>query len=161
MLGIRPHTRPLLTAVQRCPAYRIAAVDRVHARLFHVAGDRTETMSTAFKGSRGNPGPTADQRPARAEPPRRGRRDRQRRQPAGERGGAARSGCPSGKALVPPRAVLVNVDVMDGVVTLSGEVSSKSTLPLVIPAIRALDGVVDVIGHLTYAVEDTRMPAMR
>jgi CBS-domain-containing membrane protein len=56
---------------------------------------------------------------------------------------------------------LVNVDVMDGVVTLSGEVSSKSMLPLVIPAIRALDGVVDVVGHLTYAVDDTRMPAMR
>jgi hypothetical protein len=45
VLGIRPHIRPLLAAVQRCPAYRVAVVDRVHARLFHVAGDETETMT--------------------------------------------------------------------------------------------------------------------
>ena len=45
VLGIRPHIRPLLAAVQRCPAYRIAVVDRVHARLFHIVGDVTETMT--------------------------------------------------------------------------------------------------------------------
>jgi CBS domain-containing protein len=52
--------------------------------------------------------------------------------------------------------VLVRVDVTDGVVTLSGEVGAKSMLPLIFPAIRAIDGVVDVVGHLTYAVDDTK-----
>ena len=52
--------------------------------------------------------------------------------------------------------VLVRVDVTDGVVTLSGEVGAKSMLPLIFPAIRAVDGVVDVEGHLTYAVDDTK-----
>lgn len=45
VLGIRPHIRPLLAAVRRCPAYRVAVVDRQHARLFHVVGDRTETVT--------------------------------------------------------------------------------------------------------------------
>lgn len=45
VLGIRPHIRPLLAAVQRYPAYRVAVVDRVHALLFHVTGDVTETMT--------------------------------------------------------------------------------------------------------------------
>lgn len=52
--------------------------------------------------------------------------------------------------------VLVRVDVTDGVVTLSGEVGAKSMLPLIFPAIRAVEGVVDVEGHLTYAVDDTK-----
>lgn len=54
--------------------------------------------------------------------------------------------------------VLVKVDVTDGMVTLTGEVGSKSMLPLISPAIRAVDGVVDVEGLLTYAVDDTRTP---
>ena len=45
VLGTRPHIRPLLAAVQRCPAYRVAVVDRVHALLFHVDGDETETVT--------------------------------------------------------------------------------------------------------------------
>jgi CBS domain-containing protein len=52
--------------------------------------------------------------------------------------------------------VLVRVDVTDGVVTLSGEVGTKSMLRLIFPAVRAIDGVVDVEGHLTYAVDDTK-----
>lgn len=56
--------------------------------------------------------------------------------------------------------VLVKVDVTDGMVTLTGEVGSKSMLPLISPAIRAVDGVVDVEGLLTYAVDDTRTPAL-
>jgi hypothetical protein len=44
VLGVRPHIRPLLTAAQRCPAYRVAVVDRRHAWLFHVIGDETETV---------------------------------------------------------------------------------------------------------------------
>jgi len=55
--------------------------------------------------------------------------------------------------------VLVSVDVADGVVTLSGEVACKSMLPLIFPATRAVDGVVDVEGHLTYGVDDTRRPS--
>jgi len=55
---------------------------------------------------------------------------------------------------------LIRVDVTDGVVTLSGEVACKSMLPLVLPATRAVDGVVDVEGHLTYAVDDTRKPSV-
>jgi hypothetical protein len=45
VLGIRPHVRPLLAAVRRCPAYRVAVVDRRHAWLFHVAGDETDTVT--------------------------------------------------------------------------------------------------------------------
>jgi CBS domain-containing protein len=54
---------------------------------------------------------------------------------------------------------LVSVDVADGVVTLTGELAAKSMLPFVMPAIRAVDGVVDVEGQLTYASDDTRRPA--
>jgi hypothetical protein len=45
VLGIRPHIRPLLAAVQRCPAYRVAVVDLRHAWLFRVADDETETVT--------------------------------------------------------------------------------------------------------------------
>lgn len=45
VLGVRPHIRPLLAAVQRYPAYRVAVVDRRHAWLFHIAGEETETVT--------------------------------------------------------------------------------------------------------------------
>lgn len=45
VLGIRPHIRPLLAAVQRCPAYWVAVVDRRQARLFHIIGDVTEIVT--------------------------------------------------------------------------------------------------------------------
>jgi hypothetical protein len=45
VLGIRPHIRPLLAAVQRCPGYRVAVVDRRHAWLFHIADQETETVT--------------------------------------------------------------------------------------------------------------------
>lgn len=45
VLGIRPHIRPLLVAVRRCPAYQVAVVDRRHARLFHIADGKTETVT--------------------------------------------------------------------------------------------------------------------
>lgn len=47
------------------------------------------------------------------------------------------------------------VDVTDGVVSVSGEVPGKSMLRLLLPAIRAVDGVVDVEGQLSYATDDT------
>jgi hypothetical protein len=45
VLGTRPHVRPLLAAVQRYPAYRVAVVDRQHAWLFRIAGDETQTVT--------------------------------------------------------------------------------------------------------------------
>lgn len=41
----RPYVRPLLLAVQRHPAYRVAVVDRRHAWLFAVAGDRIDAAA--------------------------------------------------------------------------------------------------------------------
>ena len=54
--------------------------------------------------------------------------------------------------------VLVDVEVIDGVVQLTGELERKSMLAAVQPALRAVDGVVDVIGRLGYAIDDTRRP---
>lgn len=55
----------------------------------------------------------------------------------------------------------VTVRVEDGVVTLSGEVGYKSMMPLVLPVVRTVDGVIDVIAtDLTYATDDTGMPVV-
>ncbi len=40
VLAARPHVRPLLLAIQRCPAYRVAVVNRRHAWLFGITGDQ-------------------------------------------------------------------------------------------------------------------------
>ena len=45
VLGIRPHIRPLLVALQQCPAYRVAVADPRRTRMLSVAGDDTELMS--------------------------------------------------------------------------------------------------------------------
>jgi len=45
VFGPRPHVRPLLVALQRQPAYRVVVVDRRHAWLFAVAGDRIDTVT--------------------------------------------------------------------------------------------------------------------
>jgi hypothetical protein len=45
VLAIRPHVRPLLLAIQRCPAYRAAVVDRRHAWLFQVTGEHIESTA--------------------------------------------------------------------------------------------------------------------
>jgi CBS domain-containing protein len=47
--------------------------------------------------------------------------------------------------------VLVRVDVTDGVVSLAGELERKSMLAVLLPAVRAVDGVIDVKGQLGYA----------
>jgi CBS domain-containing protein len=52
--------------------------------------------------------------------------------------------------------VLIQVDVTDGVVRLTGELERKSMLAALVPAIRAVDGVMDVAGQLGYAIDDTR-----
>lgn len=54
--------------------------------------------------------------------------------------------------------VLVQVDVRDGVVRLTGELERKSMLAALLPAVRAVDGVIDVEGQLGYAIDDTRRP---
>lgn len=52
-------------------------------------------------------------------------------------------------------AAMVRVRVTDGVVRLAGELERKSMLALLTPAVRAVDGVVDVEGQLSYAIDDT------
>jgi CBS-domain-containing membrane protein len=54
--------------------------------------------------------------------------------------------------------VLVRVDVTDGVVSLAGELERRSMLAALLPAVRAVDGVIDVEGQLGYAIDDTRLP---
>jgi CBS domain-containing protein len=54
--------------------------------------------------------------------------------------------------------VLVKVDVTDGVVRLTGEVERKSMVADVLPAVRAVDGVIDAEARLSYAIDDTRLP---
>ncbi|HEY1345390.1 MAG TPA: hypothetical protein VGF54_10425 [Streptosporangiaceae bacterium] len=51
VLATRPHVRPLLLAIQRCPAYRAVVVDRNHAWLFQVTGEHIE--STALPSAQG------------------------------------------------------------------------------------------------------------
>jgi CBS domain-containing protein len=51
---------------------------------------------------------------------------------------------------------LVHVEVTDGVVRLTGELERKSMLALIQPAVRAVDGVIDVEGELSYAIDDSR-----
>lgn len=53
---------------------------------------------------------------------------------------------------------LVQVDVAEGVVTLSGEVQDKSMIGVAVRLAHSVDGVVDVVNHLTYAVDDTSLP---
>jgi hypothetical protein len=45
VLAARPYVRPLLAVLQRCPAYRVAVIDRQHAWLLEVTGDKTETLA--------------------------------------------------------------------------------------------------------------------
>ena len=51
--------------------------------------------------------------------------------------------------------VPVNVTVADGVVTLDGVVEKRRMIPLVVRMTHAVDGVVDVVDRLSFAVDDT------
>jgi CBS domain-containing protein len=55
---------------------------------------------------------------------------------------------------------LVQVDVIDGVVRMTGELERKSMLELVLPVTRAVDGVIDADGTFTYAIDDSTLPAV-
>jgi CBS domain-containing protein len=50
---------------------------------------------------------------------------------------------------------LVKVTVDEGVVTLAGEVEDKSMIGVAVGMSRAVDGVVDVVNRLGYAIDDT------
>ena len=54
---------------------------------------------------------------------------------------------------------LVKVTVTDGVVTLAGELETKSMITIAIRMAQAVDGVVDVVGQLSFVVDDARLPA--
>lgn len=54
----------------------------------------------------------------------------------------------------------VRIDVRHGVATLAGEVQWRSLVPAAVAMTRRVDGVVGVVNDLTYAVDDTRTPAM-
>jgi hypothetical protein len=45
VLAARPHVRPLLAAIQRCPDYLVAIADRRHAWVLSVIGTRVETVA--------------------------------------------------------------------------------------------------------------------
>jgi len=49
----------------------------------------------------------------------------------------------------------VGVDVRDGVVTLSGQLDFKGMIPIAVRLTHSVDGVVDVVSHLSYAMDDT------
>jgi CBS domain-containing protein len=61
-------------------------------------------------------------------------------------------------AFLATNLALVHVDVARGVVTLGGEVGSKSMIPLAVQLTHAVDGVVDVVDELTFAVDDATLP---
>ena len=45
VLATRPHVRPLLAALQRCPDYRVAIADRWHSWVLSVSGTQVETVA--------------------------------------------------------------------------------------------------------------------
>lgn len=45
VLATRPHVRPLLAALRRCPACHVVVVDRRHAWLFSITGEAIETTA--------------------------------------------------------------------------------------------------------------------
>ncbi|MDR6975922.1 CBS domain-containing protein [Streptomyces sp. 3330] len=56
---------------------------------------------------------------------------------------------------LPPRSV--EVSVAEGVVTLTGHMERKSETEIAVAMTRRIDGVVDVVGKLTYRLDDARL----
>jgi peptide chain release factor subunit 1 len=54
VLAARPHVRPLLAAIQRCPDYLVAIISRRHAQVLSVSGNRVETVASQSEGPRGH-----------------------------------------------------------------------------------------------------------
>jgi CBS domain-containing protein len=55
---------------------------------------------------------------------------------------------------------LVRVTVTGGRVVLAGVVESKSMISMAVCLARAVDGVVDVVSYLSYALDDTTLPSV-
>jgi CBS domain-containing protein len=51
----------------------------------------------------------------------------------------------------------IDVFVVQGVVTLSGHMERKSETEIALSMTRRIDGVVDVVGNLTYRLDDARL----
>ncbi|MDX3386436.1 CBS domain-containing protein [Streptomyces niveiscabiei] len=51
----------------------------------------------------------------------------------------------------------IDVAVSEGVVSLTGRLERRSEIPVAVGMTRRLDGVVDVVDHLTYRIDDTRL----
>lgn len=51
----------------------------------------------------------------------------------------------------------VEASVLDGVVTLTGQLERRSEIPVAVGMTRRLDGVVDVVDHLSYRIDDKRL----
>lgn len=57
--------------------------------------------------------------------------------------------------VLPANGSGVSADVTDGVVVLNGRVARRSLVPTIMSLSRRVDGVVDVIEHVAYDVDDT------
>lgn len=51
----------------------------------------------------------------------------------------------------------IRIEVRDGVVSLAGELEEKSTIRIALQLTQRVDGVVDVVDHLSYRYDDTRV----
>jgi hypothetical protein len=56
VLATRPHVRPLLAALQRCPDYRVVIADRRHAWVLSVSGNRVDTVARQAEEGPRSPG---------------------------------------------------------------------------------------------------------
>jgi Bacterial archaeo-eukaryotic release factor family 10 len=56
VLAARPHVRPLLAAIQRCPDYLVAIADRRHAWVLSVSGARVQTVARQSEEGPRSPG---------------------------------------------------------------------------------------------------------
>ncbi len=54
---------------------------------------------------------------------------------------------------------LARAEVSEGVVTLTGEVEKASMIPMAVRLAGSVDGVIEVVNRLTFAVDDTVLPA--
>ena len=59
----------------------------------------------------------------------------------------------AGRSRTEPETVAVTVE--RGVVTLAGTVDRRSTVPVVVPLVESVAGVVEVVDHLSYHYDDT------
>ena len=53
----------------------------------------------------------------------------------------------------------VQVSVQDGIVTLSGELLQHSSIPVAVRLTHGVDGVVDVVNRLSFAIDDRQARA--